>query len=135
MTRCRAGARDIYLRNLSRATSSSTLNLKNIHEICRRTTDTPLRPYSDSLLGARLVIDSTESVGCIFNTASETRNAARQTHSSNTKALPVIGRGTRGLKSTVIARNPAAQKYLLARRACATTRRPETQTTTSKIAL
>ena len=71
-------------------------------------------PYSDSLLGARLVIDSTESVGCILNTANETRNAARQTHSSKRKALLEIGSGTTGLKSTAIARNPAAQEYLLA---------------------
>src|SRR5712692_9375067 len=39
--------------------------------------------------------------------------------------------GTRGLKSTAIATNPLAQKYLLARTACVTTRRPDTQTTIS----
>ena len=81
------------------------------------------------------MIDSTESVGCNFSMANETRNAARQTHSSKTKAFPVMGRGTRGLKSTAIVENPAAQKYLLAQMACATTKRADTQTTISTIAL
>lgn len=90
-----------------------------------------LQFYRDSLPGVRSVIDGIASVGCLFNAAKEIRNAARQTQSSQRKIFLENATSTMGLKSTAIAKNPALQTYLCARHACRTTRRADTQTTSS----
>src|SRR2546427_11189851 len=75
------------------------------------------RAYSDSRLGVRFVIESTESLGSVFNAITATRNAARPIQFSQRKTLPETAMGEMGLKSTIIGRNPVARRYCSARTA------------------
>jgi len=85
--------------------------------------------HSDSLPGVRLVIGGIESIGRLFHSANETRKVTTQTESSQRNVFRESVTGTMGLKSTAIATNPVAQKYLRSRNVCATTRRAVRQTT------
>jgi hypothetical protein len=80
-----------------------------------------------------LVVDGIESAGWVFRAPSEIRNVMRQTKSSQRKVRRASATGTTGLKSTAIATNPVAQRYLPARTAYVAARRPDIQTTTSNI--
>src|SRR6185437_1928462 len=85
--------------------------------------------HSDSLPGVRSVMEGMDILGVLFKAASDMANRTRQTKSSITKVLRGKLMGRAGLKSTLTARNAAAQMYLPAPTDCTRTTMAPAQTT------
>lgn len=77
------------------------------------------------------MIPDMESRGFVFSAASESANVATHAKSSQRNVRPENVNGATGLKSTAIETNPAAHRNLPVRKACATTARAATHTTSS----